>query len=355
MDAPLTNGSGRKLVARRSTITDVAKLAGVSIKTVSRVVRCEPNVREETRKTVEAAVAELNYRPTVSARSSTSARSYTIGLILDNPQSAYAFELLRGAHGAARANGYHLLIEPIGPEIANVASYVSDLVVQSNLDGLVLPPPLGDDRALLAELDKLGCVAARIAPGDTSAKSIDIAIDDKAAAMAVTQHLIRLGHTQIGFVKGTEGAVASSRRLQGFKAAMASEGLEVREDWILEGNFDLRSGFDAGEALLHGETRPSAIFASNDAMAAGVLIAAYRLGLAAPKDISVAGFDDSVMATAMWPALTTVRQPVFAMAEIATTRLIAHLRQPGGESLDPQNLEFELIVRDSTGPVPAGR
>ena len=126
----------------------------------------------------------------------------------------------------------------------------------------------------------------------------------------------------------------------------------MREDWIKDGNFDLRSGFMAGEELLTPDDRPSAIFASNDAMAAGVLIAAYRHGLNVPQDLSVAGFDDSVMATAMWPALTTVRQPVFKMAEVATTGLIDHLRCPKDEPLDQRSLDFELVLRESTGAAP---
>lgn len=343
-------GSGGRASLRRSTITDVARLANVSIKTVSRVVRREPNVSEKTRVTVQSAIDELNYRPTISARSSTSARSYTIGLILDNPQSAYAFELLRGAHEAARTNGYHLQIEPIGPNVAHVTSYVVDLAIQSNLDGMILPPPLGDNGDLLAELEKLGLPIARVAPGEVPTLSLDVSIDDKAAARTMTHHLIKLGHERIAFVKGTKNAPATALRFAGFEEAMQSSGKPVPRDWVVDGNFDLRSGFEAGEFLLSRDDRPTAVFASNDAMAAGVLIAAYRHGLSVPADLSVAGFDDSVMATAMWPALTTIRQPVFAMAECATTKLIAHLRDPDGTALNDVHLDYELILRESTGP-----
>lgn len=340
---------------KRSTIIDVARIAEVSIKTVSRVVRQEPNVAEETRLKVKAVMEQLNYRPTPSARSSTSARSFMIGLVLDNPQSAYAFQLLRGAHAAARANGYHLIVEPLNEGIENRTRFISDLVIQSNLDGLIVPPPLCDDDELLDELNRIGRPYARISPGKRPDDGFSVSIDDEAAARAVTGHLIDLGHTRIGFVKGTAGAAASDRRFAGYSQAMQAAGLAIDPRWVAEGNFDLKSGVTAGEKLIRTSPELTAVFAANDAMGAGVQIAAYRNGKQVPQDLSIAGFDDSVMATAMEPPLTTIRQRVFDMADIATERLIEHLRHRDRDALKDVEIDYELIVRGSTGPAPLTR
>lgn len=337
---------------KRSTIIDVARIAEVSIKTVSRVVRQEPNVAEETRQKVKAVMEQLNYRPTPSARSSTSSRSFLIGLVLDNPQSAYAFQLLRGAHEAARANGYHLIVEPLNEGIPNRTRFITDLIIQSNLDGLIVPPPLCDDDELLDELARIGRPFARIAPGKRPGEGFSVSIDDRAAGRAVTELLIELGHTRIAFIQGTPGAAASDLREAGYRDAMAAAGLSIDPKWIVPGNFDLKSGVAAGEAIVRNSPDVTAIFAANDAMGAGAQVAAYRNGRQVPENLSIAGFDDSVMATAMEPPLTTIRQRVFDMADIATERLIEHLRNRDRDELADVQMEYELIQRGSTGPAP---
>lgn len=337
---------------RRSTITDVARLADVSIKTVSRVVRQEPNVSERTKEKVRTAMEALSYRPTIAARSTVSARSFLIGLVFDNPNPAYTLDLLRGAQETAREQGYHLVVEPIDGSNGDAGRMIADLVVQSNLAGLIIPPPMCDNPSVLEAISRIDRSFARIAPSVMPEFGLNVAMDDVAAARTMTEHLLGLGHRRIGFVMGRKGTATTAKRLQGFRDAMAAADEEVADWQVEQGNFSLRSGVIAGEQLLDRADRPTAIFASNDEMAAGVLMAAHRRGLEVPRDLSVAGFDDSVTASAMWPPLTTIRQPVFELAALAAQRIIDHQR---AEDTSPgtRQLDFELIVRESTGPAPA--
>jgi LacI family transcriptional regulator len=335
---------------RRTTIHDVAREAGVSIKTVSLVARQEPNVNKKTRDAVRAVIDRLGYRPTASARGSVSARSGLLGLILENPNPAYSLDLLRGAQKAARDNGYQLVVELLdSPDIARA---IVDLVVQSNLEGLIVPPPLCDNPAIMQALESLGRPFACIAPNAQPPHGFMIGMDDREAAEAMTRHLIDLGHRRIGFIMGRKGTATTARRLQGYRDAMAAAGLDTPEDLIAQGDFRLRSGLAAGALLLDRPDRPTAVFASNDDMAAGVLMAAHRLGLDAPRDLSVSGFDDSATATAMWPPLTTVRQPVPEMAAGAAQLIIDHQRAGDEDAPRCRKLPFQLIVRESTGPAP---
>ena len=340
---------------RRSTITDVAKEAGVSIKTVSRVARQEPNVTEATREKVRAAMDKLSYRPTMAARSTVSSRSFLLGMIFDNPNPAYTLDLLRGALDAAKQNGYHMIVEPVESDDESLPDMIRDLVIQSNLEGLIVPPPLCDRPDVIHILQSLGRPFSRIAPSEDVGSGFEIAMDDRLAASAITEHLVSLGHRKIGFVKGRHGTATTRRRLEGYCDAMRTIGQDVPDNYFEQGDFSLRSGMICGERLLALPDRPTAIFASNDEMAAGVLMAAHKHGLSVPGDLSVAGFDDSATATAMWPNLTTIRQPIFDMASKAATCLI-DLQRSGETEIEARrvNLDFELIVRDSTGPVPAG-
>lgn len=338
---------------RRSTITDVANEAGVSIKTVSRVARQEPNVSEKTRVKVQAVMDRLSYRPTMAARSTVSARSFLLGMIFDNPNPAYTVDLLRGALGTARENAYHMIVEPVDGDGDGLVDEVRNLVIQSNLEGLIVPPPLCDRPDLIALLIELGRPFARIAPSENIGMGFDIAMDDRAAARAMTEHLISLGHRKIAFIKGRAGTATTKKRLDGFCDAINSIGQELPDSYFQQGNFSLKSGLECGEALLRLDDPPTAIFASNDEMAAGVLMAAHKLDMSVPDDLSVAGFDDSATATAMWPPLTTIRQPVGELASHAASCLINHQRENAGKpARGEEELDFALIERQSTGPVP---
>jgi LacI family transcriptional regulator len=250
----------------------------------------------------------------------------------------------------ARKDGYHLIVEPVNLASPNVAEDITNLLVQSNLDGMILPPPLCDDPSILHALESSGKPFARISPSISENLGLRVEISDYDAAKQMTVKLIQLGHSSIGFVTGRKGTATTRRRLDGFLSAMKDANLTVPDNFILEGNYEYRSGLDAGESLLQQAQRPTAIFASNDEMAAGVIAAAHKSGISVPDELSIAGFDDSVIATVVWPQLTTVRQPIKEMAAAAVNMVIKQCRGQTKDELTARKLPIELIMRESTAP-----
>lgn len=336
------------MIQSKSTLSDVAKLAKVSIKTASRVVRKEPKVSPKTRATVEDAIKTLNYRPSVAPRAAVGSRSYVLGLIFDNPNASYIVELLQGALEQSRKDGYHLIVEPVNLSSPTIEDDINNLIIQSNLDGMILPPPLCDEPSILKVLISAGKPFARISPSISKELGLRIEINDHQAAKEMTTKLIELGHTSIGFLTGRKGTATTRRRLEGFLSAMKEANLSVPDSLIQEGDFEYRSALIAGEILLNQTKRPTAIFASNDEMAAGLIAAAHKAGLSVPDDLSIAGFDDSMVATVVWPQLTTVRQPVKKMAATAVKILIQKCRSESDENPNMELLATEIIMRDST-------
>jgi LacI family transcriptional regulator len=221
------------------------------------------------------------------------------------------------------------------------------------IDAVLLPPPLCDDPALLAALSAAGLPIAQIATGRPAGSAHAVTIDDEAAAHALTTHLIGLGHRRIGFIAGNPNQTASALRRAGYERALGDAGLEPAARMIAQGDFSYRSGLLAAEKLLSQAERPTAIFASNDDMAAAVVAIAHRHHLDVPKDLSVCGFDDTAMATTVWPELTTIRQPVAEMARRAMSILAEAVRgRCAASDLARQHvrLPFQLIRRDSASP-----
>jgi LacI family transcriptional regulator len=329
----------------------VARVADVSIKTVSRVLNGEPNVRPETRQKVIDSVAALHYRPSLSARSLAGAKSYLLGLLFDNPSPAYVADVQKGLTTRCRQAGYHLVVEPIDCEAPDVGRLVEALTGALRMDGLILSPPVCDSEAVLDVLDRIAMPYVRIAPWRDLDRGARVEMDDRRAAYEMTGHLLQLGHRDIGFIRGHPGHGASRRRFEGYAEALADQGVPLNAHRVVQGDFSSASGVDGGQALLDRADRPTAIFASNDDMGLGVLMVAARLGLSVPDQLSVAGFDDSTAAQIVWPPLTTVRQPVVDMAYAAADVLLTREADPGR----PQALmlDFELVVRKSTGRPPA--
>jgi LacI family transcriptional regulator len=192
-----------------------------------------------------------------------------------------------------------------------------------------------------------------VAMGSARAVGLNVRIDDHAAAMEMTRYLLALGHREIGFIKGHPNHVASHDRYRGFCDALNEAGLDCEKAPAEQGYFSYRSGLIAGERILSRANPPSAIFASNDDMAAATISVAHRRGLNVPQDLSIVGFDDTALATSIWPELTTVKQPIAAMAEAALELLIADLRRR--RSGTPQKfvervLSHAMIIRESSGP-----
>lgn len=338
---------------KKATIADVARAADVSIKTVSRVVNREPNVRDATRDRVERAIDDLNYRPNTYARSLAGSRSYLIGLLYDNPSPSYLVNVQGGALNATRAASYDLIIHPCSYQSSKLADDLTGTIQHSRLDGVVLTPPLSDMKSVAAVLDDLGTPYVRIAPAEPAPVSDAVMTNDREACAAMTRYLASLGHRRIGFVVGHPDHGAVGTRYTGFQIGLEDSGIDLDEDLIEQGYNSFESGVEAGRALLAKKKRPTAIFASNDDMAAGIMKVAHELGISVPGELSVAGFDDVPLASYVWPSLTTIRQPIRAMAERATEVLLLRL---AGRSTDdlPRVIESELIVRDSTGPAPTG-
>jgi LacI family transcriptional regulator len=338
-----------------STITDVARLAGVSIKTVSRVVNNEPNVKPETRLKVQEAAVRLSYRPNFLARSLAGARSYLIGLFYDNPVPAYVNEIQRGVIRRTREGGYHLMIEPQNSHDPNLERTIATLLATIKLDGVILTPPLSDNEVVLRAIEAANVPFVRISPYLNPERSMVVCIDDVRAAFEMTSHLLDQGHQDIGFIAGHPDHGSSHRRFEGFEQALKARGLSVRREWVKQGYYSFESGFEAAQALLAEPQLPTAVFACNDYMAFGVMASAQRAGIRVPEDMSVAGFDDTPSATMIWPHLTTIRQPVELMAYAAAEMLLARtsLKDTQG-NLDQdlgQKLSFALIERDSIKPL----
>ena len=336
----------------KATINHVAQRAGVSIKTVSRVVNNEPNVSPATREKVLAAVAALAYQPNPSARSLASKRTYVLGLLYDNPSANYVIDIQNGALAASRAQGYDLLIHPCDHRCPTLIKEVTGLLDQSRVDGLILTPPLSDMNPLLELLSVNTLPFVRIAPAVEKHLSPYVATNDRNAAYQMTQQLLALGHRRIGFICGHPVHQAVAGRYQGYCAALRDQGLEVQEEYVVQGFNAFESGEQAARALLALTPRPTAIFAANDDMAAGAMMVAHRLGLAVPAELSVAGFDDTPVAHQIWPSLTTVRQPIQAMAKIAAELLLSQVLDKVLPDTKAE-LESRLIIRDSTGPAPS--
>lgn len=324
------------------SIHDVAKLAAVSIKTVSRVVNKAPNVSDDLRERVTAAIRQLDYRPNQSARRLAGGRSFMIAYLYNNPAASYTGGIQQGAANRCRDLGYHLVVEPVPLSGEERLEILDRLVAALRPDGVFLVPPLSDDSRLLQHLAERKLPCARIA-GSDDAGSVNIPTPEREGGRMIADHLIGLGHCRIGVITPPPGHKAALHRVEGFRDGLIAAGLPLDEALFVEGAFDFASGIAAAERLVAQQDRPSAIFATNDDMALGVLTLAHRMGLRVPEDLSVAGFDDTPAGLTAWPPLTTVRQPLEAMGRA----IVDALTSPSAEL---PSFEFELVQRDSTGP-----
>lgn len=335
---------------RRVNISDVARRAGVSRKSVSRVINREEYVSEVLRKKVEKAIAQLNYAPDRQARSLRSGKSFHIAFVYETPSSYFVISLVEGIRLSCREHGYELVLHETNAKGSRLILSVLEFVERERLDGLLMMPPLTDNEHLLAALDDAGVVYGRIAPGTERREGLDVFTTDRAAGAGMAEHLLSLGHRHVAFISGDPDHLAMTRRLDGVKDALRDWTGERCKLTVQQGYSTFDSGVRAAKELLSLEPRPSAIFAANDDMAAGVIYEAQERGLRVPGDISIAGFDDTLLASRIWPGLTTVRQPTRKMGETAAHLLIDRIMGRKTEADGP--IPTELIVRRSTGPAP---
>jgi LacI family transcriptional regulator len=344
--------SQRRKAARSVTIHDVALQAGVSHMTVSRVLNGEGYVKPDTREKVTEAIRALNYAPNAAARSLAGVRPPRIGLLYDNPSTGYLSEFLLGALDEARKTEAQMFVERLVE--GESSQHAIDRLLASGADGIILPPPLCESPEALDEVLSSGVAAVAMAPGLESQLMPTVRIDNQAAAADLTDHLLSLGHRRFGVINGADNQTVSRQRLAGFLSAIALAGLSPADIRIEPGDFTYRSGLVAAERILSDPRRPTAIFAANDDMAAAALMVAHSMGLKAPGDLSIVGFDDTAIASTVWPSLTTIRQPIADMARDAVDLLVREIeRKRSGEGPPAQALHKHLlIVRGSSGPAP---
>lgn len=339
----------------KSTIKDVATLAGVSFKTVSRVINHEGSVKPETLKKVTQAIKTLNYQPNHAARNLAGTSSYTIGFVYDNPNAYYVIDMQNGILSECRDKGYELLIHPCSANSENIVEEIRTMVKRSQLAGLIISPPLSEMPVVLEALKELEVNFVRIISGsnEKAENSPCVFIHDNEAAYEITEHLIEYGHEDIAFISGDKDHHSTEERLNGYLKALADNGIAQRDELIFEAHYSFESGVDGAKYLLNLERKPTAVFCCNDEIAAGALFAARLMNFDVPEQLSIAGFEDSPFSRQTWPKLTTAAQPTNFIARKAASSLISYIvaKRSGATNVGEmphQHFQPQLVVRQST-------
>ena len=342
-DSPASLPTGGKA----ATINDIARLSGVSKKTVSRIINHSPLVRKDTREKVEALMREVGYSPDPMARGLAFRRSFLIGMVYDNPTAQFIVNMQYGALDTLRDSGFELVVHPCDSRSPNYIDGVRRFVQQQKLHGVMLVPRVSEDQALADMLDGIGCRYVRIAAVAMDKPERMLVTHDHDGAAEVADYLQTLGHRDIAVITGPADYRSAIERTQGFVGALAKRGIELPKARVIEAGYTFESGVAAAEKLLFGKQRPTAIFCGNDEMAAGVYKVAMRAGIAIPRQLSVVGFDDSPLASRLWPSLTSVRRHTRDTGRIAAAMLI----QPeSAVALSAASIRPHLIIRDSARP-----
>jgi DNA-binding LacI/PurR family transcriptional regulator len=329
-------------MAQKPVMADVAKLAGVSHQTVSRVINGSPSIRPATKARVEQAIEELGYRPNTAARALVTRRSGIIGIVGTNSALFGPASIQRSVQEAARAAGYFSSLVPL-PEVTveELRSAIDHLARQS-VEAIVMIAARADALAVVHSAD--AGLPLIVVEGDLSGRGLSVGVDQIDGARQATRHLIELGHRAIYHVSGPMGWTEAEGRLTGYEEAMRAAGLAPLAHW--EGDWNPARGYELGRGLAkRGDM--TAVFVANDQMAIGVLHAFAEAGLRVPDDVSVVGFDDIPEAGYLNPALTTVRQDFQAIGRKAIDLVTATL---DGSTTSVPLLPPELIIRDSTAP-----
>lgn len=337
--------------ARRPTINDVARQAGVSKKTVSRVINQSPLVRPDTRERVEAIIAELGFRPDLQARALAFRRSFLIGFVYDNPNPQYVIDMQQGILDVLRGSDFELLVHPCQRTEPNFLENVRRFVERQRLAGVVLPPSVSEDEALARALTEMECPYVRIASVQLDSPDASIVTHDAEGGEAAARCLARLGHTRIAHISGPDGFRSARERRAGFVRGLELEGVRYETSLDVKASYTFESGLQAARKLLRAKPAPTAVFCGNDEMAAGFYQAAREAGLEVGRDVSVIGFDDSPLAARFWPPLTSVRLPIRDMGAEAARKLL-HSISDETEPPPPLEVHPVLVERASTGPVP---
>ncbi len=332
---------------KQVTIFDVAEAAGVSYSTVSRVVNAHTHISPSTRTKVQGAMEELGYVVDQRARSLAGGKTNVIGVLAAGIDASFMGELLRGIDARVSETDMDMLLCTTHSRKGKEAAYATKLS-NGMVDGLILTVPL--------ELSRyLPTLQARSVPHvlvdiDKESRSTPLVkVSNRAGAREMVEHLISLGHRRIGFITGRTVLQSARERVEGFNGALDAAGIEFDPKLVIEGDFLRVSGYEGGHKLLELDEPPTAIFASSDEMAFGVLRAAGEKGLSVPEQLSVTGFDDVAETQWMNPGLTTVHQPIQEIGERAVDMLLSQIQDPGRT---PAVLELptRLIIRGTCGP-----
>jgi LacI family transcriptional regulator len=332
------------------TINDIASMAGVSKKTVSRVINRSPLLNQETRDKVEAIIRETGYVPNPQARALALGRNFLIGLIYDNPNAQMILSMQKGILEALHGTEFELVIRPVDRGSNLVMDDIRSFVTRQRLFGVVILPPMSENDALARMLDEEGCRYVRMGSAVLDDPEHMVASNDREAVADAVRYLIAQGHRRIGLVAGPHGFRSAQERREGFELALTEAGISLPRSLVADGQYTFETGLSASESLLDLSPRPTAIFASNDEMAAGVLYAARLRGIAVPEELSIIGFDDTPVTTRVWPPLTTVRWPIVAMGRAAALKLIGTAIGEGAEVNEPSMFSSTLIRRGSVAP-----
>lgn len=327
-----------------SNIKDVAKMANVSVATVSRVINNCGNVSDESRESVIRAVRELSYRPNLLGRNLRRTETNMILVLLPTIANPFFTKIVKGIEDIAKKNGYHIMLCNTESDINREKIYI-DLLKNRLADGVIfIAPELSRE-----ELSQLGSVypVVQCTEYKEGAKVSHVSIDDHAAAYTATKHLISLGHTKIGLISCNNNFVSTKKREEGYRKALSEHEIPFSEKLISYGGYGFKSGLRGAMQLLSQQNRPTAIFAISDMMAIGAMKAIKNAGCRVGKDIAVVGFDNVSFSSMIDPMLTTIAQPMNDLGGVAMEIL---LRQIKGENREPENvvLEHELIIREST-------
>jgi len=333
---------------KKATINDVAQLAGVSKKTASRVLNNSPHVSDVTREKVSAVMKQLNYAPDPQARGLAFKRSYVIGLVYDNPNALYISDVQKGVLEACKGTGYELIMHPGDLKSNELIDEISQFATRARLDGVILLSPISQLDELAKRLISDEIPHVRISPKNIDSKDKLVMSNDMIGAEKMTEYLVSIGHRDVGFVTGPQSNLSSEQKYQGFVNVMGRFGIAIDKDLVVGGENTFESGIMAGNQLLTKAKKPSAIFASNDLMALGVMRAASILNISIPEQLSVAGYDDGALAEVVWPDLTTINQSSTKMGELAAKKLLLQLEKSNPAFEDFGEVQPTLVVRNST-------
>ena len=332
-----------------ATIKDVARVAGCSIKTVSRVINNEPYVKEGLHARVQTAIRALGYAPNISARRLVQNKSYMICVLLYPGFHQEASQILTTVMDITHEEDYDILIQPYFPSNKRSRNKLVELIAEHRIDGFVITPPCDSDSFLIDMLVTYKVPLVQINPFDPTPPIPSISGEDKAGAFQMTEYLIALGHKRIAFLMGSRNMRSTFDRLEGYKAALQVHELPFEPGLVENSENTFDGGYTACKLLLQREAQLTAIFAGNDEAAYGVIYALQEMGIPVPQQISVCGYEDLAQSKKIWPGLTTIHQPADDMIAQATHMLIGILK--GYPPKEQQIvLSSHLVPRGSTGP-----